>query len=60
MGNHVVVILGEAKLKYGYSAPHPGYEEKYTKYLPEMSITFEELVANYSVEITIEPTRVHN
>lgn len=60
MGNHVVVILGEAKLKYGYSAPHPGYEEKYTKYLPEMSMTFEQLVADYSVEITIEPTRVHS
>jgi PPOX class probable F420-dependent enzyme len=60
MGNHVVVILGEAKLKYGYSALHPGYEAKYMQYLPQMSITFEQLVASYSVEITIEPARVHS
>jgi PPOX class probable F420-dependent enzyme len=60
MGNHAVVVLGEAKLNYSYSAPHPGFEQKYMKYLPQMSITFEQLVANYSVEITIEPSRVHS
>jgi PPOX class probable F420-dependent enzyme len=60
MANNVVVILGEARLKYTYVSPHPGYVEKYTKYLPEMSLTFDDLVASYSVEITIEPTRVHS
>jgi len=60
MGNDVVVLMGNARLRYGYSAPHPGFEEKYTKYLPQMSLTFEQLVANYSVEITVEPTRAHS
>jgi PPOX class probable F420-dependent enzyme len=58
LGNHVVVIHGEAQLNFHYQHPHPEYARKYTKYLPEMGTTFDQLVASYSVEITIRPTRL--
>jgi PPOX class probable F420-dependent enzyme len=57
-GHNVVVIHGEAQLKHNYLKPHPGYENKYSKYLPEMSLTADQLVATYSVEITINPNRL--
>jgi PPOX class probable F420-dependent enzyme len=56
LGNNVVVFQGEAQLKHNYPLPHPGYEKKYTKYLPEINLTLEMFVADYSVEITIQPT----
>jgi PPOX class probable F420-dependent enzyme len=58
LGNNVVVIQGAASLNFNYSRPHAGYEKKYARYLPELSLTFEQLVANYSVEITVKPTRL--
>jgi hypothetical protein len=57
-GNNVVVIQGEAHLNSQYEQPHPGYKEKYLKYVPEMGMTYEQLVASYSVEIIIKPTRL--
>jgi PPOX class probable F420-dependent enzyme len=58
LGNNVVVIQGRAQLKHNYPQPFPGYEKKYSKYLPEINLTLEKLVAEYSVEITIQPTRL--
>jgi len=57
LGNNVVVIQGEAKLN-PYQQPQPGYKEKYLKYVPQMGMTYEQLVAEYSVEITIKPTKL--
>jgi PPOX class probable F420-dependent enzyme len=56
LGNNVVVIQGTAQLNDHYPSPHPGYETKYSQYLPEMNLTFEQLVAEYSVEIIINPS----
>jgi len=56
MGNNVVVIQGSAYLNEHYTQPHPGYAEKYIQYLPGMGITYEQLVASYSVEIIFSPT----
>jgi PPOX class probable F420-dependent enzyme len=58
MGHNVVVIQGQAQLNHNYQQPHPGYKKKYAKYLPEMSLTPEQLVAEFSVEITIKPTKL--
>ena len=58
LGHNVVVILGEAQLKPNNLSPHPGYEKKYSKYVPKMSLTIDQLVAEYSMEITIKPTRL--
>jgi PPOX class probable F420-dependent enzyme len=57
-GHNVVVIQGEAQLKPDHLKPHPGYEKKYSKYLPEVNWTITHLVADYSVEITIRPSRM--
>ena len=58
LGLNVVVIQEEAQLKPDHLKPHPGYEKKYSKYLPEMNWTIDQLVADYSVEITIRPSRL--
>jgi PPOX class probable F420-dependent enzyme len=58
LGNNVVVIQGEAQLNHKYEKPHLEYERKYIKYLPEMNMTSEQLAAEFSVEITIKPTRL--
>ena len=57
-GNHAVVLHGEAQMRPDYHQPHPGYMEKYAKYLPELNVTFEQLAADYSVEIVINPTNL--
>ena len=54
-----MVNLGEAHLNHNYVKPHLRYEQKYSKYVPEMGLTFDRLVAEYPVEITIKPTRLH-
>jgi PPOX class probable F420-dependent enzyme len=56
MGNNVVVIQGKARLNEHYTQPHPAYAEKYLKYLPSLGVSFEQLIASYSVEIIIYPT----
>jgi PPOX class probable F420-dependent enzyme len=58
LGDNVVVITGEASLKFDYQQVDPGYETKYEKYLPEMSLTYQQLKEEYSVEITVHPTRL--
>ncbi len=57
LGNDVVVIVGEASMKFNYTQVHPEYETKYAKYLPAMDVTIEQLVSKYCVEITIRPTK---
>ena len=58
LGTDVVVIIGEASLKFDYPQVHPGYETKYRIYLPEMSLTYQQLKEEYSVEITVHPTKL--
>jgi len=58
MGNNVIVIHGEAVMDPSYLDPHTDYVSKYEKYLPELNITMEQLVADYSVEIRVKPTRI--
>ena len=58
LGNGVVVMVGEAKMVFGYQKMHPEYEQKYAKYLADINQTVEKMVADYSVEITIYPSRV--
>lgn len=58
LGNNVVVIQGEAQLNPKYQEPLLGYRSKYWKYLPQMSLTAEQLVKEYSVEIMIKPTKL--
>jgi PPOX class probable F420-dependent enzyme len=60
LGNHAVIISGQASIKHGYSQPHPGYVEKYIGYLDDMHVTYEQLCAKYSVEINITPTGLHS
>jgi PPOX class probable F420-dependent enzyme len=57
LGNNVVVMQGEAQLNH-YTQPNIGYKEKYLKYVPQMGMVYEQLVAEYSVEITIKPTKL--
>jgi PPOX class probable F420-dependent enzyme len=56
--HNLVVNLSGARFNHNYVKPHPRYEQKYSKYTPEMSLTFNQLVAENSVEITIKPTRL--
>jgi PPOX class probable F420-dependent enzyme len=58
MGNNVVVIHGKASMDPDYKDPHPDYVVKYEKYLPELNITMDQLIAAYSVEIRVKPSRV--
>ena len=58
LGHNVVIIHGLAQLKHNYQQLHPEYKMKYVKYLPEFGMTFEQLVAAYTVEITIKPTKL--
>jgi PPOX class probable F420-dependent enzyme len=57
-GNNVVVIHGKAQLNERYTQLQPGYAEKYLKYLPELGVTYNQLVASYSVEIIVSPSRL--
>lgn len=56
LGNNVLVIHGEAKLKPGNQNIPRVYWDKYAKFLRDM--TAEEMVRDYSVEIRVKPTRV--
>jgi PPOX class probable F420-dependent enzyme len=57
LGNNVVIIHGEARLKPGNSEIPAAYWKKYSKFLQNM--TEKEMIADYSVEIRVVPTRVH-
>jgi PPOX class probable F420-dependent enzyme len=57
LGNNVVVIQGEAQLN-SYQQPKTGYKEKYFNYITQIGMTFDQLVRDYSVEITIKPSKL--
>jgi PPOX class probable F420-dependent enzyme len=57
LGNNVVVIQGEAHLN-SYQQLRPGYNEKYLDYITKIGMTYDQMVADYSVEITIIPTKL--
>jgi len=58
MGEDVVIIHGEAKLKHNYPALHPEYRRKYDPYILKMDMTPAQMTETYSVEITIRPAKV--
>jgi PPOX class probable F420-dependent enzyme len=58
LGNNVVVVTGKATLNPHYQFPPAGYVDKYAKYLSALSVTMEELVASYSMEIRIQPIKM--
>ncbi len=56
LGNNVVIIQGEARLSPGNRSIPPQYWGKYRKLLNTMSE--EQMIAEYSVEIRIKPLKV--
>jgi PPOX class probable F420-dependent enzyme len=58
LGHNVIILTGEAVLNPEYPTPHPGYVQKYERYLPAMHTTMEELSASFSVEIRIKPLKI--
>ncbi len=58
LGQNVVILHGDAQLNPHYQKPHPGYEQKYIRYLPDINLTSEQMVAEYSVEIIIKPAKL--
>jgi PPOX class probable F420-dependent enzyme len=56
-GNEVMVIIGEASLKPANQVIPAGYWAKYEKLLPDLGMTVEGMIRDYSVEIRIKPTR---
>ena len=57
LGNNVVVIQGEAHLN-PYDQLKAGYKEKYFNYITQIGMTHDQMVRDYSVEITIKPTKL--
>jgi len=58
LGNHVIVINGEASLRPGNDTIPQGYWDKYVKFLPGSNLTADEMLRDYSVEIRVKPSRV--
>jgi len=58
LGNNVMIVSGEAALYPDYKKVDLGYEAKYKRYFPSISMTVEELTASYSVEIRITPIKI--
>lgn len=56
-GGDVVILCGEAIIDRAATPPPPGYQNKYDDFVKNSGITWEQLHANYSVSITIIPTR---
>jgi PPOX class probable F420-dependent enzyme len=58
LAGDVVVFNGEALVKEQVTAAHPGYVRKYLAYAKEWERTWEDLIAEYNVEIRILPTKL--
>ena len=56
LGNHVVIINGDATLHVDNKTIPAAYWEKYARLLQDMSPA--EMTASYSVEIRVRPTRI--
>ncbi len=56
VGNNVVIIQGEARLKPDNRTVPPAYWDKYRKFLTSM--TEEQMIADYSVEIRVRPRKI--
>jgi PPOX class probable F420-dependent enzyme len=56
LGNNVVIINGEAELKFNNESVPDGYWAKFKKLLQHS--TTEEMTASYNVEIRVKPVRV--
>lgn len=60
LGDNVAIMHGKAKLTFNYPQIHPGYVKKYAQHLVDLGVTLDELVATYTVEIRVEPKRLHD
>ncbi len=56
LGNNVLIIQGEARLRPDNRTIPAAYWDKYRKYLETM--TEEQMIAEYSVEIRVQPLKV--
>lgn len=57
-GQNVVVMNGESALLPYYTTVPAGYWKKYSRYLPDLSLTADEFMAQYSIEIRTKLLRV--
>jgi PPOX class probable F420-dependent enzyme len=56
-GTEFYVIQGEASIRPGNQSIPSGYWAKYEKLLPEIDLTTEQMIRDYSVEIRVKPLR---
>ncbi len=56
LGNNVLIIQGEARMRPGNQTVPPGYWDKYRKLLNTMNE--EQMIAEYSVEIRVKPLKL--
>jgi PPOX class probable F420-dependent enzyme len=57
LGNEFIVIQGEASMRPGNKSIPAGYWAKYERFLPDISLTVEQMIGDYSVEIRVRPGR---
>ena len=57
LGNEFAVIQGEATMQPGNQSIPAGYWAKYEKFLPDISLTVEQMIRDYSVKIRVRPVR---
>jgi PPOX class probable F420-dependent enzyme len=58
LGGDVVIFTGEAHIREHVTGADPGYIKKYLPAAKEWGRTPEDMLAEYSVEIRIEPTKL--
>jgi PPOX class probable F420-dependent enzyme len=58
LGQHYVVINGEALLYPDSKKLYPGYLEKYIHYESSLQMTVDEMIAAYSVEVRVKPSKI--
>ena len=57
-GDNAVVINGRAELSSGPNMAPPGYWQKYDKFLPNLELTRQTMMRDYSVQIRIKPEKI--
>jgi PPOX class probable F420-dependent enzyme len=58
LGNNVAIINGLASFTHVNRSIPIGYWKKYSKFLPGVNLTEEEMVEEYSVEIRVKPMKL--
>ena len=60
LGGDVIVFTGEASVNHNCVEADPGYTKKYIAIAAEWGRTPEDLIAEYSVEVRIKPSKIRN